>query len=155
MTTLSVPIDATLIGEIFLRVGAPNANVGDWVENSLRDYLDRTAVDEWSPIYSAWREQTVSSEYFAAEFGDAKGGYRWGQLLLPNGTLIRMDYKHRTFQAAVKFDRINYEGQNYSPSELAKKIAAGTNRNAWRDLWIKRPDDAQWWLADDFRKKKT
>ena len=26
-----------------------------------------------------------------------------------------------------------------------------TTRNAWRDLWIKRPADSEWLLADDCR----
>jgi hypothetical protein len=30
-------------------------------------------------------------------------------------------------------------------------IIAKSSRNAWRDLWIKRPDDKDWKLADDCR----
>jgi hypothetical protein len=41
-----------------------------------------------------------------------------------------------------------------SPSEFANQVAGGTNRNAWRDLWIKRPHDSEFHLADDLRRPK-
>jgi hypothetical protein len=154
MTTLSVPIDASLIGELFLRSGSPDTNITDWIENVLRDYLDRTGEDEWSPAFHAWKEANADSENFTSEFGDPKGGYQWVPLWLPNGTLIKMEYKRQTYQAAVKFDRIQYEGERFSASEFAKAVASGTSRNAWRDLMIKRPGDAGWSLADDLRRTK-
>jgi hypothetical protein len=40
-----------------------------------------------------------------------------------------------------------------SPSALTKRIT-GSNRNAWRDLWVKRPSDEKWMLADDLRQKE-
>lgn len=154
MPTLSVPIEAEIIGELYLRKGDPNADISGWIEHVLFDYLERTADDgDWSPAYYEWREKAADSEDFESEFGNPKGGYRWGSLFLPNGTLIRMVYKRQTFQATVKFDRIDYEGQSYSPSELARKIAGGTSRNAWRDLLLRRPGDTDWSLADELRRR--
>lgn len=37
-----------------------------------------------------------------------------------------------------------------APGRLANTIA-GTSRNAWRDLWIKRSGHTEWRLADDCR----
>lgn len=154
MATLSVPLDSELVGELYLRAGQPNADIGSWIENVLRDYLDRTADDgDWAESYYSWREKAADSQSFQTEYGDPKGGYRWGPLFMPNGTLIRMEYKRQTHQATVKFDRIDYEGENYSPSELARRIASGTSRNAWRDLLVKRPGDTEWLLADDMRRR--
>jgi hypothetical protein len=154
MPTLSVPLNAELIGELFLRRGHPKVDVASWIENVLSDYLDRTANDDWSEAYGSWRADTESTGDFAAEFGDPKGGYRWEPLFMPNGTLIRMSYKRQIHQATVRFDRIEFDGQSYTPSELASRIAAGTNRNAWRDLLIKRPNDADWCLADELRRRQ-
>jgi hypothetical protein len=150
MPSIAIPIDSTLIGELFLRRG-PSVDVGDWVENVLRGYLERTADDDWSDAYNAFRESQTTSNDFAAEFGDPQGGYHWAPLFLPNGTLIRMEYKKRVSQAAVKHNKIEFNGASYSPSELASVIAAGTNRNAWRDLLIKLPGSNDWCAAGQLR----
>ena len=158
MTTLAVPIDSEIIGALFLRKG-PNADIGNWIENILWSYLQNTANDGgWDEAYYEYLDSTLSTDAFEAEFGQRSGGYHWAPPFLPNGTLIRMHYKREAFTATVKFDKIDYRGQSYSPSELARKIAAGdkgigTSRNAWRDLYIKRPEDTEWVLADDLRRR--
>jgi hypothetical protein len=155
MPTISVPLDSELVGELYLRAGHPATDIGSWIENVVRDYLDRTADDgDWADAYYSWREKAAGSEAFQSEFGDPKGGYRWGTLFMPNGTLVRMEYKRQTYQATVKFDKIDYKGETHTPSELASKIAAGTSRNAWRDLMVKRPGDTEWCLADELRRVK-
>ncbi len=45
-----------------------------------------------------------------------------------------------------------YEDHVTSPGGAANKIA-GSARNAWRDLWIKRPNDSEWALADNCRSR--
>ena len=154
MSTLAIPIDSEIIGELYLRAGSPKVDLTGWIENVVRNYLDRTADDgTWSEAYYAYCERQAGSEDFVNEFGDAKGGYHWAPLFLPNGTLIRMEYKKKVSLAAVKHNTIEFNGVSYSPSELARNIANGTNRNAWRDLLIKRPNDAGWCLADELRKR--
>lgn len=152
MPNIAIPIDSEIIGEMFLRAG-PKTDISDWIENVVRDYLERTADDEWSNAYYAYRESQADSKNFVEEFGDPKGGYHWAPLFLPNGTLIRMEYKKEISNAAVKNNKIGFNGENYSPSELARVIASGTSRNAWRDLLIKRPGDTDWCLADDLRRR--
>lgn len=77
-------------------------------------------------------------------------GYQWKQLFLPDGTEIRMQYKGLYSYAKVEGDTITYKGKSVSPASLANTIA-GSNRNAWRDLWIKRPGDKEWRLAEECR----
>ncbi len=67
MPNIAIPVDSKIIGEMFLRAG-PNADISDWVENIVRDYLERTADDEWSDAYYAYRESQVGAKDFAAEF---------------------------------------------------------------------------------------
>jgi hypothetical protein len=64
-----------------------------------------------------------------------------------------MRYKGRNYFAFVRDEEIIFEEEAYTPSQLARKIAGGTNRNAWRDLWIKERGLSQWALADDLRRR--
>lgn len=77
-------------------------------------------------------------------------GYQWKSLFLPNGTRIRMQYKGSYFYAKVEGDKIIYNEKPTSPAQLVNTIT-GTSRNAWRDLWIKRPEDMEWKSADACR----
>lgn len=155
MRDISIPIDSEIIGELFLRSKAgPKTDVPSVIEDVLRDFLERTANEGyWSDAYYTYREQQSGAEDFVAEFGDPKGGYHWAPLFLPNGTHIRMTYMKEVFNASVRNNKIDFKGQCYSPSELARIIAKGTSRNAWRDLLIKRPGDTDWQLADDIRRR--
>lgn len=155
MNTLSMPIDAEIIGELFLRRGV-KADISGWVENIIQDYLDRTADDgNWQEAYYDYRDGLMDRDTFEAEYGNTDGGYHWAPLFLPNGTLIRMEYKKEIYNAVVKFDEVRFNEKRLSPSELAREIASGTSRNAWRDLMIKRPTDTEWTLADDLRKRRA
>ena len=77
-------------------------------------------------------------------------GYQWKSLFLPAGTEVRMQYKSLWHYAKVEGDRLVYDGEAITPGRLANTVA-GSSRNAWRDLWIKRPGDTEWLLADDCR----
>jgi hypothetical protein len=81
-------------------------------------------------------------------------GYTWKhkdcQLFLPGGTEIRMCYKRQYYYAKVEGDRIIFDGKSLSPADLVNAITS-TSRNAWHDLWIKRPDDKAWNLANSLR----
>lgn len=77
-------------------------------------------------------------------------GYQWKSLFLPDTTEVRMQYKGDWHYAKVEGDKLMYEGEAITPGRLANTITQ-TSRNAWRDLWIKRPADVEWRLADDCR----
>lgn len=81
-------------------------------------------------------------------------GYQWKNLFLPEGTEVRMQYKGQYHYAKVEGDQLLYEGNAVTPGSLANTVA-GSSRNAWRDLWIRRPNDPEWRLADDCRSDKT
>jgi hypothetical protein len=153
MATIAIGIDSTLIGELFLRLG-PKADVAGTIEDVVQDFLDRTADGEsWSEAYYQFRQSAADSSRLAKEFGDSQQGYHWAPVFLPNGTLIRMEYKRETFHTTVKFGKIEYKGENYSPSEFACTVA-GNTRNAWRDLMIKRPGDSRWIPANELRRRE-
>nr|WP_315429439.1 hypothetical protein [uncultured Albidiferax sp.] len=89
-----------------------------------------------------WKEELIRPS--------SRLGYQWKSLFLPDSTEVRMQYKGDWSYARVEGDKLVYEGESITPGRLANTIA-GSSRNAWRDLWIKRPADAEWLLADDCR----
>ena len=81
-------------------------------------------------------------------------GHQWKGIFLPDGTEVRMQYKGQYYYARVEDDQLMYQGDSTTPSRLANTIA-GSSRNAWNDLWVKRPTDVEWHLADDLRNAET
>ena len=78
-------------------------------------------------------------------------GYVWKSVFLPHGTQLRMKYRGQIHYALVEGDRLLFQDRPVSPSELARSIA-GSNRNAWRDLWVMTPGASQWVMADRLRR---
>ncbi|OWR05741.1 hypothetical protein CDO81_04640 [Roseateles puraquae] len=101
------------------------------------------AVDYWMDNAS-WKPELLRPA------PTSNSGYQWKSLFLPDGTEVRMQYKGDWHYAKVEGDKLMYEGEPITPGRLANTITQ-TSRNAWRDLWIKRPADAEWRLADDCR----
>lgn len=133
-TQISVPIYTQQFLELanFLR---SNGDPRDPVE------IVSVAIEYWLDNAS-WKPELLSES-------DTRG-YQWKNLFLPSGTQIRMQYKSAYFYAKVDGDEIIHDGKPISPGSLANTIA-GNSRNAWRDLWIKRPEDKEWKLADECR----
>ena len=79
-------------------------------------------------------------------------GYQWKSLFLPEGTVLRSwSYGEHNY-ARVAGDQIIYEGKAVSPNEFAQSFAR-TTRNAWTDLYIRRPEDKQFKLASRLRQE--
>ena len=103
------------------------------------------AIDYWMDNAS-WKPDLLAAS--------SARGYQWKTLFLPEGTEIRMQYKGTYSYAKVEGDNIVFKGDLISPAAMANTIAGGS-RNAWRDLWIKRPADREWRLADDCRSESA
>jgi hypothetical protein len=119
-------------------------------KGSDRDPVDtvEAAIEYW--LNNAdWKTEDLMPEIFERP---QYLGYHWKSILLPPGTQVRMTYKGTTHHASVEGDDFLYEGEKMSPSEFANRVADGTARNAWRDLWIKRPRDRDFRLADELRR---
>lgn len=113
------------------------------VKGDPRDPVDMVciAIDYWMENAS-WKPELL-------EESDSRG-YQWKNLFLPTGTQLRMQYKGRYHYAKVVGDEVIFEGNVTSPGSMANAIA-GSSRNAWRDIWIKRPVETKWTLAGDWR----
>jgi hypothetical protein len=79
-------------------------------------------------------------------------GYQWKTLFLPEGTELRSwSYGEHNY-ARVIGDEIIHQGKAVSPNQFAQAFARSF-RNAWMDLYIRRPEDKQFKLADRLRKE--
>jgi hypothetical protein len=137
---ISVPVETDLFIELvdFLR---ENDSASDPVE------VIGTAISYWLENAS-WKGELIP------DVKPQSRGYQWKSLLLPPGTKVRMKYKGVTYHASVEGDDFVRDGRKTTPSEFANAIAGGTARNAWRDLWIKRPSDRDFHLADVLRREQ-
>ncbi len=102
-----------------------------------------SAIDLWL------REQSKLS---AGSDPASVRGYQWKTLFLPDGTELRSwSYGEHNY-ARVIGDEIIHKGKTVSPNQFAQSFARSF-RNAWTDLYIRRPEDKQFQLADRLRKE--
>lgn len=152
---ICIPLRAEVYNEFILRMGESVDNVPEWIENVVLDYLDRTADDgPWGDEYFERRGLDADPILERRkEFGPPEQGYQWQNLLLKNGTAIRMQYRGQYHYATIKHGQLWFQGDSLSPSEFARTVANHTSRNAWRDLELKAPGSNEYILADVVRRK--
>lgn len=147
-----VPVQVELYADLVRRSG--KADVSGFIHHSVESFLERSEGDPniWSAEYV---EQLAEEEdaTFREEYGDPGRGYQWQTTFLPNGTKIRMFYGGQDSHAEIRHGRLRFGEEQMSPSQFASRVANNTNRNAWRDLYIKFPGDGPWKLADSLRRQ--
>lgn len=77
-------------------------------------------------------------------------GYQWKEVFLPNGTVLRTTFKGKNHHCLVEDDGLRYAGKLTSPSGFAN-LVGGTNRNAWKVVWILLPGTQDWMQASKLR----
>ena len=80
-------------------------------------------------------------------------GYSWGRLFLPDHTKLRMKYKGTYYYAEIDGDSVVYEGKTVTPNQFVREVTKQA-RNAWITIWVRRPRDGNWHLADELRNRK-
>jgi hypothetical protein len=148
MSALSIPVRADLIGEMILRSNGA-IDIVDVVEHLVEDFLERTKGDPL--VWSEAHAEAVADEQAddtLVRIGNPSKGYNWQNVFLPNGTQLKMTYKGVDKFADVRHQQIYYEGTACSPSQFVRRVANNTSRNAWHDIWIKRPTDRDWVFSD-------
>jgi hypothetical protein len=128
---------------------------------ALADFLrkngsDRDPVEAVAIAVDYWMENAAwkAADLMPETVPDADDrGYMWKEAWLPSGTIARMKYGPEFFYAKVEGDFLVYEGQKVSPNQFAYKVAGNSERSAWRDLWIKRPNDSDYVPAESLKKK--
>ena len=158
-----IPFDRELYADIvYLSDGKIDPSAV--AENLVRQWIGATIHDGMWPGEHLW---TVAQKY-APEVADTwdfdskrvRGGDEdamplvWKDVTVPAGSEVRMSYGGKYHYAKVQKGRITeVDGGSYSPSEWASKVADGTSRNAWRDLWFREPLSSIWVPAQVLRQK--
>ncbi|GAB3452450.1 hypothetical protein GCM10027321_01220 [Massilia terrae] len=106
--------------------------------------LTGTVLREW-PLESRRKGKAGGSQ-----MRPITSGYQWKRLFLPEGTMLRTVFKHRSYVAQLNGDQLLYEGEAMTPTDFAN-MHGGARRNAWRNLWLLFPAEHEWKLADDCR----
>jgi hypothetical protein len=135
-TTVQVDTDTLLrlIGQLRIRGGSQD----------LSDAIT-SAIELWL------REQsTLASGSDPASVR----GYQWKSLFLPEGTVLRSWSYGENNYARVEGDKIIHKGKAVSPNQFAQSFAR-TTRNAWTDLYIRRPEDKHFTLACRLRQERA
>lgn len=79
-------------------------------------------------------------------------GYQWKSLFLPDGTMLRLTSYGEYHYACVEGDCIMHEGRALSPNQFTA-LHANSVRNAWNDLYIRRPGDKFYKVARQLRRE--
>jgi hypothetical protein len=148
-----------------------------WAVDRLEDWIERNFSSECSGMgwasdgFMAMFEERI--EEFAAEFypdaisyweeqGDrqiaeklaARRPLVWKGIEIAGGSDVRMGYGGREHYGKVVDGKITDDDGAFTPSEWASKVAGGTSRNAWRDLWFRAPGSTTWLPASLLREVK-
>jgi hypothetical protein len=136
---------------------AENLVIG-WIEQSVEsdgfetwgDRLEEVAELYAPHVAEQWRKEDVA----AAEASRTRAKpLVWKLVEIPAGSKVRMQYNGTHHYAEVGSGAIIDDGQRFSPSEWARKVADDTSRNAWRDIWVKFPRTSEWVAATTLREK--
>lgn len=130
--TLPVPFATYVVLRQFL--------VKHGVTQELHQVVDQ-AISDWMSSLEAARREVTSSTL---------SGYQWKHLFLPDGTKLRTVRNGSHHVAHVVDCKVQYEGKSCTPAQFVNEIH-GSCRNAWKTLWILRPKEAEWKLANEYR----
>ncbi|MBK8456555.1 MAG: hypothetical protein IPL47_05070 [Phyllobacteriaceae bacterium] len=127
-----------------------------WIERDLEfgegDYWGER-IEEVAEVYAPHLINRWESERASSVTQTMPRPLIWKKVEVPSGSEVRMAYDGMHHYAEVRDGKIVENGNRYTPSEWASKVANGTSRNAWRDLWFRKPLSKNWDLADDLRKR--
>jgi hypothetical protein len=153
---ISIPFPKSLYDMIIIRSGGkldPVQLAADQVEG----FIERNSKEDgfWTDagLEAFAEEERIRN---AGKGGhDLTSGHLWKPVFMVNGTRLRMSYKGTSYYAEVRGDKIQGDDRKFdSVSQWVRHVAGGTSRNAWLDVWIRRPGrDTDYRSADDLRKE--
>jgi hypothetical protein len=115
--------------------------------DQLEQFVDRNAFEErlWGDRWEEVAKAYATGQYEAwLKENESRAKLRpliWKSLTVPHGTEVRMNYYGKDHFARVENGAVVDEAGSFSPAEWCRKVANGTQRNAWRDLWLRFPGE--------------
>ena len=155
MDYVSIPFPTDLYKLIVVRSGGkldPARLAVDQVEGFIQANHDDASF--WTDEgLEAFAEENAPAAV-ALDYGDPARGHFWSPLTLPNGTELRMRYKHKSQYARIAHEMVVWENKKFgSISQWVRSVAENTSRNAWHDVWIKRPGEKDFQYSDAVRRE--
>lgn len=105
------------------------------------------AISYWMDNAS-WKGEDMGD---TQRFSEKEAGYMWKSIFLPDSTQVEVRYKGKVYSAIIREQALHYNGKSTTPAQLVNAVS-GTSLNAWLYVWVKRPGDKSWILADNLRK---
>ena len=118
---------------------------GGWANDKFMGCFDERIEDfaeEYFP--EALKHWEVQGERDLAERNANRRPLVWKTVVIAPGSDVRMSYGGEHHYAKIHDGKIRDNDGDFSPSEWASKIAGGTSRSAWRDLWFKAHGETAW-----------
>ena len=134
-----------------MSVQVPTHTLLDMIEQAG---LNGESQDPSAIVLAAVEFWLAAQQKRAPAAAAAVQGYQWKSLFLPEGTLIRCVSYGDTHHASVEGDAIVHQGRKLSPNQLAA-LHADSVRNAWNDLYIRRPGDKFYKIARQLRREQA
>lgn len=153
--TIYVPFPKRLYDDV-IRFSDGKIDPVHLATEQLETFIERTIndVDWWGERWPEVAEIYAPTEYESwkkSAEGRSARPLIWKSLTLPNGTEFRMTYKGTDHYAkAVDGAAVDLDGR-YSPAEWCRKVANYTQRNAWRDIWLRRPGEKDFKQAQSLK----
>ena len=146
MTQITVPISTETFLRLahFLRSSGSALEPVSVVENAVNYWIDNA---EWKGADLLPDSHGSGAYVWKVQ---RKGDRPASSLSLGSGTKLRIKTGASFEYATVEGDTLMYQDIPVSPNQFAK-LATGTPRDAWRDVWVKRPDDQDYLHADALR----
>lgn len=164
-----LPFDKQLYDNV-VRFSDNHCDLISVMEEQFQNFIRRTADDhcfgvmgddparlrQFLAIYhpdivARWDEEDAEIDRKEPTQGGRWSPLVWKELEVPAGSEVRMQYGGGYHVARIAGGKIIDGDGQFSPSEWASKVAAGTNRNAWRDLYFRLPGKADWIAASTLR----
>ena len=162
-TVIYVPMDRELYDDI-IRFSDGELDPATVAEEQLRYFVERTidaaqeywsddrleeAAEKYAPqALERWRQH---DEQRLSEFAEERKPMVWKEVTIQNEWQVRMAYGGEHHYGTIKSGSIVDNDGSFSPSVWASKIAGGSSRNAWRDLWFRDPRKSTWVPAQMLR----
>jgi len=159
MTEIYVPFDRELYDDLVRfsdgkldPVAVAEQQLHAWVVRGLESGDDSLWGERFDEIAEKYAPEVLKREASREVKPADQKALVWKNVIVSSGSDVRMSYGGQQHYATIKDGNIVDQDGKYSPSEWASKIAGGTSRNAWRDLWFKEPNAVRFVSAQLLRK---
>jgi hypothetical protein len=113
-----------------------------------RQSFDESENDILRRLLNLEQKQTPIVKHSGSQGVDIGSG-----VFLPDGTILKKRFKGNLYEFKVENGKIWVNGKGYTSASGAAVAVTGSSVNGWIFWKVKRPDDIDFRLLDDLRKR--